>query len=223
MAIALGNLTKATLRLGDIPAADGYAHQCLELERAAGNPRGILLSLECLGEIRLATGNLAAARTVLDESLTLSRTLGDLFGEAMALHQLGQLAHAEGHHDEALRLFAGALARRHELGDREDLAVSLDSVARLIIDREPALAAQLLGAAEGLRERHRLPAPADDVRDAAREAVVSALGERAFSSAWSGGRSAPLGLVVDQTLDLVTSAAECRKSYCGDQPAPMIG
>jgi predicted ATPase len=207
MAIALGNLTRAALRLGDIDAADGYAQQCLEIERAAGNTRGILLGLECLGEILLAKGDAHGARTVLEESLSLSRTVGDLFGEALVLHQLGNVAQADGEPDEALRLFTGALARRHEVGDREDLAASLDSVAGLVAGREPTLAAQLLGAADGVRDRHRLPTPTDGGREATRDAVRAGLGDAAFASAWTAGRSAPIGLIVDQALDLVPSAA----------------
>ena len=203
-AIALGNLTKASLRLGDIAAADGYAQQSLEIERAAGNTRGILLGLECLGEILLAKGDVPGARAALDESLALSRTLGDLFGEAMALHQLGLAARTDGDEAEALRLCTGALARRHEIGDREDLAISLDAVAGLVAAREPELAAQLLGAADGMRDRHRLPAPpAGDERDATADGVRAQLGERGYTTAWTTGRSAPLGLIVDQALDLV--------------------
>jgi diguanylate cyclase (GGDEF)-like protein len=208
MAIALGNLTKASLRLGDITAADGYAQQSLDIERAAGNTRGILLGLECLGEIRLAKGDVAGARSALEESLNLSRTLGDLFGEAMALHQLGLVELTAGDHEEALRLFTGALARRHEIGDRQDLAASLDSVAGLVDQREPNLAAQLLGAADGMRDRHRLPAPPDgDERGVVRDRIRVAIGESDFMAAWTSGRAAPLGLIVDQTLDLVPSAA----------------
>jgi hypothetical protein len=126
----------------------------------------------------------------------------------MALHQLGLAAHADGDTDEALRLFVGALARRHEVGDREDLATSFDRVAGLVIRREPALAAQLLGAADGMRDRHRLPAPADPGdRESTRDGLVAAMGEHDFTSARTAGRSAPLDLIVDQTLDLVPSAA----------------
>jgi diguanylate cyclase (GGDEF)-like protein len=204
MAVALGNLTRATLRLGDIDAASDYAQQCLELERAAGNSRGMALGLECLGEILLVKGEVHGARAVLEESLSLSRTLGDVFGEAMVLHQLGNAARVDGDPDEALRLFVGALARRHEVGDRENLAASLDSVAGLVADRQPALAAQLLGAADGVRDRHRLPTPMDGGREATRDTVRADLGD-AFTSAWAAGRAAPIGLVIDQALDLVPS------------------
>jgi predicted ATPase len=165
-AVALGNLTKATLRLGDIDAASRYADEVLKLERAAGNTRGILLGLECQAQILLARDEVAAARTVLKESLELSRTLGDGLGEAMALHQLGLAAQRDG---------------------------------------EPAEALRLLGAADGLRTRHRLPDPPESEtrRGATLAAARDGLGADALAAAWEAGRTAPLDLVVDQALDTV--------------------
>jgi predicted ATPase len=204
-AAALGNLTKVSLRLGNVGAASQYAEQCLRLERAAGNTRGILLGLECLGQILLAQGDVSGAREALEESLTLSQSVGDVFGEAMALHQLGIAAEALGDTETALKLLTAALARRHEVGDREDLATSLDSVAHLVVQTDATLAARLLGAADGLRERHRLPAPPDaETRRAdTLEAVLKDLDERAFAVARTAGRGAPLDLIVDEVLDLV--------------------
>jgi diguanylate cyclase (GGDEF)-like protein len=203
-AMALGNLTKLSLRIGDIAAANGYADRCLALERAAGNTRGILLALECLGQIRLAEGDVPGARTALEESLALSRTLGDAFGEAMSLHQLGLAADLDGDRPEALRLLVTALRLRHEVGDREDLAVSLDRVAALVAGTDPTLAVRFLGAAEELRERHRLPTPpeADTRRAQTLAATREALDAPAFGTAWSGGRNAPLDLIVDQATEL---------------------
>ena len=103
-AIALGNLTKVSLRLGDIAAADQFAGECLALERAAGNTRGHpAWRWSASARSALAQGDVAGARAALEESLALSRTLGDVFGEAMALHQLGLAAHADGDRTEALR------------------------------------------------------------------------------------------------------------------------
>jgi diguanylate cyclase (GGDEF)-like protein len=201
---ALGNLAKLSLRLGDLPAAGRYIDRCLQLERSTGNTFGLVLGLECRGQILLAQGDLPAARASLEDSLTLSRNIGDVYGEAMALHQLGLVAHREGNRQGAVTLLTVALLRRHEAGDREDLAVSLDSVAGLAVDADPALAARLLAAAERLRSRHRLPTPPDvaDQRAPLLTATRAALGDRAFAAAWAGGRDAPLELVIDQVLDL---------------------
>jgi diguanylate cyclase (GGDEF)-like protein len=201
---ALGNLAKLSLRLGDLPAASGYIDRCLRLERASGNTFGLVLGLEFRGQILLAQGDLAAAKASLEDSLTLSRSIGDRYGEAMALHQLGLVAQREGNRQQAVTLLTVALLRRHEAGDREDLAVSLDSVAALALDADPALAVRLLAAAEALRSRYRLPTPPDVAsrREPTLAAARSALPGRAFAAAWSGGRDAPLGLVIDQALDL---------------------
>jgi tetratricopeptide (TPR) repeat protein len=209
-AMALGNLTKLSLRLGDIAAANEYADQCLTLERAAGNTRGILLGLECLGQIRLAEGDVPGARAALQESLALSRTLGDAFGEAMALHQLGLAAQLDGDRTEALCLVATALSRRHEVGDREDLAVSLDCMAALVVEANPNLAVRLLAAAEELRERHRLPTPPESEtrRSDTLATARSALDQVAFATAWAGGRTAPLDAIVDQAVDLAPRLAD---------------
>ncbi len=201
---ALGNLAKLSLRLGDLSAAGCYIDRCLQLERSSGNTFGLVLGLEVRGQILLARGDLPAARASLEDSLALSRSIGDVYGEAMALHQLGLVAHRQGDRQEAVTLLTVALLRRHEAGDREDLAVSLDSVAALAVDTDPALATRLLAAAERLRTRHRLPTPPHvaDQRAPILAATRAALDDRAFAAAWGGGRDAPLELIIDQALDL---------------------
>jgi hypothetical protein len=120
----------------------------------------------------------------------------------MALHQLGDCARADGDRSRALDLCTAALARRHELGDREDLAVSLDSVAELSVDDDPAFATRLLGAADDLRERYRLaPAPDAERRAEIERASRAALGGPAFADAYRTGRATPLDLLVDEALD----------------------
>ncbi|GLL08142.1 diguanylate cyclase [Dactylosporangium matsuzakiense] len=161
VAASLGNLSKVALSRNDHEAAETYARECLDLERAGGNTRGILLALECVGQALLGQGDVPGARAALDESLTLSRQIGDAFGAAMAQHALGLAALAEGDRAEALRLLVAALVTRHEVGDRLDLAISLDVVASLLAPDDPAHAARLLGAADALRARHRLPEPPD--------------------------------------------------------------
>jgi tetratricopeptide (TPR) repeat protein len=203
MAIALGNLAKVALRLGDVAEANDHIDRCLDLERSAGNQRGVLLGLECLGEILTARGDVDGARSIATESLSLARELGDAFGEAMALHQLGQAAAAAGDRAEALRLSVTALERRHDVGDREDLAVSLDTVADLTRPDHPELAVRLLAASQALRQRFRLTTPPglEPVRRATLAAARQVLGEREVARAWQSGRTTPLDLMVDAILD----------------------
>jgi hypothetical protein len=64
-------------------------------------------------------------------------------------------------------------------------------------------------AADGVRHRHRhrLADPTDGDRHATRDAVRAGLGDEEFTSAWRAGRAAPIGLIIDQALELVPSAA----------------
>lgn len=209
-AIALGNLAKLCLRQGRTAAAADYIHQCLELERAAGNSSGVLLGLECLGEILLAQDNLAGAGRVAQEALTLSRELGDVFGEATALHQQGLVARAGGDAVAARGLFGEALARRHEVGDREDLAVSFDCLAELIVHADADWAVRLLAAAEQLRQSQHIVAPSDTGgrRQATLEAARSALGGPAFTTSWRAGRRTPLDTVVAEAVAAAAPGAD---------------
>jgi tetratricopeptide (TPR) repeat protein len=202
--MALGNLAKLSLRIGDVEAADRYINQCLAMERAAGNSGGILLGLEVLGDILLTENRLPEARNILDESLTLSRDLGDMFGEAMALHQLGAVAHASGDRIAALRYFQEAIGHRQEVGDREGLAVSLDRIGELVVQQEPELAVRVLAVADVLREKLRLPIPPDSLptREATLTQARLQLGEPVFAAAGHAGRAATPELVIDQILDL---------------------
>ncbi|MEU4623297.1 diguanylate cyclase [Actinoplanes sp. NPDC023801] len=200
-AMALGNLAKLSLRVGRVERAGEYINECLARERAAGNSGGILLGLEVLGDVLRAQDRLPEARDVLTESLALSRDLGDMFGEAMALHQLGTVASASGDAAGALRLLQESIQRRQEVGDHEGLTISLESVAELIVGREPELAVRLLAVTDALRERFRLPVPPESrpQRESVLVSARSALGERTFAAA---GRAAPPDLVIDQVLDL---------------------
>ncbi|MEN3309534.1 MAG: hypothetical protein V7603_5736 [Micromonosporaceae bacterium] len=208
LAIAHGNLTKVALRTGDIDTAGAHAVQCLELDRRSGNTRGIMLGLLCLGEIMLIRQDTGQARVHLTEALVHSRSLGDVFGEAMALHHLGRAAWHDGDHGTALRQVGAALALRHEVGDREDLAISLELLAALLADGQAGdgpVAARLLGAAQTLRNRHRLPE--HDGGDADTGATLAALRERlgppAVAAALTAGQHAALDAVVADAMACV--------------------
>jgi diguanylate cyclase (GGDEF)-like protein len=198
MAMAHGNLTKVALRLGDLDAADEHAEYCMAFDRSVGNTRGIQIGLSCRAEIMLARRDVPGAVAALQESLQLSRQVGDLFGEAMAVHQLGEAAWLAGDEDAALRHTREALLLRHEVGDREDLAVSLDTLAFLTADRRPDAAARLLGAADGLRLRAHLPAAPglEERRGAALKSLEAALGAPRLQAILAAGKVTPLDLVV---------------------------
>jgi diguanylate cyclase (GGDEF)-like protein len=204
-AMAHGNLTMVALRLGELETASEHAARCLLIEREAGNTRGIMLALLCFGEISIRRGDVPAAQRQLDEALALSRQISDVFGEAMALHQLGEAALRGGDPDTAIRQVAAGLALRRDLDDRDGLALSLEALGGLLRFSTPTLAARLLGAADGLRLRHRLPVPAERLaeRDAALVDLTAALGTEAAETARLTGGYAAVDSVVDEVLEHV--------------------
>jgi len=216
-AMAHGNLAMVALRLEEVDTASWHTSECLRLERAGGNTRGIMLALLCLGEIATIRVDLDAAQAHLDEALALSRQIGDVFGEAMALHQLGVAAQRAGNMQLAVSRVAAALALRRDLGDRDDLSISLDTLAQLLAAGSDVpdsgvtlLAARLLGAADGLRTRHGLnppcgPAAADRAATLAR--LEATLDAQAVETARATGAHASLDVIVNEALDHVQSAA----------------
>ena len=116
---------------------------------------------------------------------------------------------------EAVRLIGAALSLRRDVGDREDLAISLEVLADLLAGSEPVLSGRMLGAADALRTRHRLPAPADGgVERAATLAGLQArLGEEGLAAALAAGQARTLDAVVDEALGRV--GAEPRGGSAG--------
>jgi diguanylate cyclase (GGDEF)-like protein len=211
-AMAHGNLATAALRLGEVDTASQHASECLRLERSQGNTRGIMLALLCLGEISIIRLDLDAAHADLDEALALSRQIGDVFGEAMALHQLGLAAQRAGNLPLAISLVAAALGLRRDLGDRDDLSISLDTLARLLAGSfdgsgdsgVPLLAARLVGAADGLRARHGLTPPSGAAaadRAATLARLEGGLDVTALDTARTTGALASLDVIVNEALD----------------------
>jgi len=205
-AMAHGNLAMVALRLADVDTASWHTSECLRLERAAGNTRGIMLALLCLGEIALSKSDAEAADTHLAEALSASRQVGDVLGEAMALHLHGLAALAAGDARLAIRRVAEAMGLRRDAGDRDDLSVSLDTLAELLTEHDGAyvLAARLLSAADALRAHHHLKAPYGPAA-ATREAVIARheaeLDAATLQAARSTGALAPLDVLVSEAID----------------------
>jgi len=121
----------------------------------------------------------------------------------MALHQLCEAALRGGDPDTAIRQVAAGLALRRDLDDRDGLALSLEALGGLLRCSAPTLAARLLGAADGLRLRHRLPVPGERLaeRDAVLADLDAALGAEAAEAARLAGGYAALDSIVDEALE----------------------
>ena len=176
--VALSNLAEVAVASDDLARATELYDQALTLRREVGDRRNVANALVNLGRTELARGEDVRAAAVLEEGLVLARELDDSWSTSVALGSLAHAALRRGDHDGAASLLAEALQAVRRRGDKRLAAESLRTAAALAAELEdPARAARLWGAAEGMRE--------------ATGASPSAL-ERAAEAAWLAGIRAAL-------------------------------
>jgi ATP/maltotriose-dependent transcriptional regulator MalT len=120
-------------------------------------------ALAHLGMAEFFDGNLASARALTEDSLRIKRTFGERWGIGFALYLLGCIAIAEDHYDDARNLLLEALVVSNEVGNQLLRVFLLEALAWLTMappkKKNPVLAAQMLGAADGLRSILGAPTP----------------------------------------------------------------
>ena len=201
--VALTNLADGAAQQGDYERAKVLYEQSLALRRDLGDRRNIANALLNLGRAELLHGDREAARYLLDEGLELARGVGDTWGISVGLASVGRLALLSGERERAVELLDEALELSRQRGDRKLAAECLDSLAEAVAGAgEPARAAQLSGAAEGLREAiGAVYSPAElSLRERALADLRRALGETAFRSEWATGRSLGMSGAISYAL-----------------------
>jgi ATP/maltotriose-dependent transcriptional regulator MalT len=113
--------------------------------------------LEGLGNVARAGGSVAEAHALLEESLAIFRHIGNRLGVARALASLGDLGQSESKLAQAAQYYEESLAVYHRLGAPEGIARCLEGLAAIAEAQQPTYAAQLLGAADHLRETLGMP------------------------------------------------------------------
>ncbi|HZO71126.1 MAG TPA: LuxR C-terminal-related transcriptional regulator [Ktedonobacteraceae bacterium] len=204
------------------------ARQLVERSQAQyqeqGNTIYTSLQLGLLGRLYLEQGDLEASRRFLEDSLSSGRQVEmDSLEQSLGLARLsflqGDVVAARRLYQESLRL----LFRCHCF--KELIAAGLEDLAALEGEQGRSyLAAQLLGAAEALRESIGVPvypvylASYERTRDQAR----ATLGERDFIMARSEGRSmAPQQALIAQEQALLQAPTPARP-VVAPPPSPSI-
>jgi predicted ATPase/DNA-binding SARP family transcriptional activator len=200
---SLNNLGVAAKDQGDYATARAYFERSLDVKRDLGDTRGIALTLSNLGLTLKSQGRTTEAEQVLADSLRAFLDLPDPWGVALALSNLGAAAAARGDYDTAHGRYLDSLQRRWVLKDRWGIAECLEGVAaaRAAIGRS-AEAAQLLGAAEAIRETLGFPiAPDERINyDRLAAAIRQGMSAETLSAAWQIGRAMPLAAAVELAL-----------------------
>ena len=198
---ALQYLGRVALGRGDYLRALARFEEGLAAARDVGDKLSIARSLGYLGRAARMQGDDAKAVGMLQESLGLCRDIGDRLGAAWALGNLGRLALTRKEYQRATALFEENLALCRDLDGRERRVIyALQHLGVVAAELgQPARAARLFGAADGLRQAARRPlSPRDRAEyDQQLEAVRRALGDGPFATAVAAGQA----LSIDQAID----------------------
>jgi len=192
---ALARHGSAISNQGDHAAAKSVLEESVALARAASDEWGLAFALGQLAATFRVLGDLETARALYEESAAISEMIGDQFVLSITLVGLAHLVRVQGDQDESAATWRRALAASSRFGDHWLLPRAVAGVAgAAVIAREPERAAMLFGFAEALRESNgtrEMPVWQAVVdRDVA--ATREALGDEAFSVAWSEGRAMTL-------------------------------
>jgi DNA-binding CsgD family transcriptional regulator/tetratricopeptide (TPR) repeat protein len=177
---------------GDQEALRSLLDEGLALFTELGEKEGIANCYFLSGELALSQGESAAARLQIETSITLYREIGQRRALAESFAILARVVSAQGEKAAARSIYEESLAIARELNHTPLIASCLEGLADVVSSQgQFRWAAQLLGAAESLREAIGVPIPLIDWANYERQvaAVRSSLGEHEFATSWSEGRA----------------------------------
>jgi predicted ATPase/class 3 adenylate cyclase len=185
------------ISLGDVALDQGDAAQALEplqealvLTESLGDTYGNMWARCLLGRLAHLRGDLERAAMLLEESLAWLRNWGSP-SVFEVLNDLGRVALDRGDTDRAAALFGESLKLSWEPENEIGMALSLVGLAEVAGALEqPARAAQLLGAAEAIRESSgRSLTPVErGVFDRYVAAIRTQLDDAIFALMWAEGQ-----------------------------------
>ena len=192
VARTLGRLGLAVWFAGDVERFRVLVEQSLAAFRELEDIEGIGLCSLHLGLVALSQDDPARARPLVEKSLSICGELGDRRTIAKGAYFLGDAVSGTRDHAAARPLYEESLSLSLELGDRWVSAISLEGLARTAAATgQPEAAANLLGAADALRDATGAPRPAywRTLYDRVLPELRACLGDDAFETAWRAGRT----------------------------------
>jgi predicted ATPase/DNA-binding CsgD family transcriptional regulator len=191
---------------GDLERALAAHRESVEQFLAAGDEPGALLAIAGLGNTATLVGDLPAAARHNQQALDLARSLGDTHSQAQLLEAVGLVALEQGDLERAAAHFRESVPVCQAVGSVELLCYCLVGLAGVAwAAGNPRRAAELLGAAAGLRER----------ADLGVWPVRQTLQERLVASVMASGQTQPADWSAGRAL---TSAAAARLALDADAP-----
>jgi predicted ATPase len=154
IATSLNPLGAVALKDGDLGLAATYYQESLSTNQELGEKQGMAWAHFGLSHIAFRRGDFDQAESRLQRALALLSDVGDSGGIAWVIRFMGQVNCSRGNYRGATLLFEMAL----EMAQQQDHVVTMTLCIPGFIciaahDRQPQLAAQLLGIAETLRDQ----------------------------------------------------------------------
>lgn len=166
--------------------ARSFLLQSKTLWQELENDWGLGLVANSLGRMAFQEGHTAEANQYLLEAVTIQKQGRYRWGHAHSIAWLGRVMLAQGNYAEATSRFYESLVLHLQLGRRQMVAECMDGLAEVAAHaKQLDMAAELLGAADGLRELggEELPPATAKIHDRLVKQVREALGTDAFAHA----------------------------------------
>jgi predicted ATPase/DNA-binding SARP family transcriptional activator len=196
----LGNVANYT---GDYATARQNQEASVAIFRELGDKIGLVIALNNLGVVAEQQGDNFAARHFYEESIATAHQLGEKNMVAYALNSLAHVVYLQGDVIDAQRYYRESLVICQEIGEKRVIAYCLEGFAKVAARYgNAARAANLLGAAEALRQAIGAPLNGAERSELDQDVVVTRnqLGERIFEAAWAEGRAMTMEQAVEYAL-----------------------
>ncbi len=193
---------------GERDSAKALWAEALRCAEQADNRWLVAVVTASLGEVALNQGDPETGQRRLAQSVDLARQIGDVLLLAFHLALLARALTALGDWAGASACLLESLDLRYPFGNRANIAACLEGLAAVAAaeSRPPAASwgAQLLGAAESLRDAVQTPVPPVEypAYAATLQALRSQLGSAEFEGSWTTGRA--------MTLEAAIAAAHAK-------------
>jgi predicted ATPase/class 3 adenylate cyclase/Tfp pilus assembly protein PilF len=135
-AAALTGLANVVQVQGDHQRAMELHEEALALWRALADPRGVAISLDCLGHLAQGRGEYRHATALHEQALELADQAGDERIAGLALLNLGTAALHQSRYEHAVAHYSEALARFRRAGDKRTAGSVLNNLGALAFLQE---------------------------------------------------------------------------------------
>jgi predicted ATPase/DNA-binding SARP family transcriptional activator len=194
VALSVSSIAESLLHEGEYARARELYEEARELFGELGDAWDVAAANVNLGYVALGEADYGRASTLALDGLAHFEQLGDPQSTATAVYVLGVAALAGGDTRAAHERLERSLALFREIGDGEGAAECLLALAAAAAPLDPVHAAELVGAAEVLREESgsSLARFQLDWRDRTIGELRGTLGEERWTAAYDRGRTAPV-------------------------------